>query len=407
MTQPGTETAPAPRSAASPDKPTLVLLDILFCDFESDHEILARYFERFRLTLDSLQQQEVPEGAELLITVQMSADKKEWISRAQEILRTPPKSPRNAIQLWQYEHPAEGYPGGDPDRVDWVKKPNLHSPLREKMFIACHGDLPVERYARVIRVGLDDDDLWMPWQTTNLLMIADAARHDPKVTHDGVLAIGILDTMVGYVGDEGVDVVSSQLRRSLTGDKFHVIDHPTSVADMAAHSPSAVPEQVDVEYHVRFDRRGIGLYAAGGCVPGFIYMRWGQNLSRQGKEYLENEQFGRVHVAAPELVARIPEADVPRSSRELWFSVPGEAPPLKVSARRVGAQVRVNSNYRNLPGRHLKVCYYLMQGSTRVDARWYEEDPRAVFENAPEGVRVRAFVRDADGTIIRAQTGLV
>lgn len=383
---------------------TLVILDILFCDYEQDAEILDRYFARFEHTLASLQAQQVPEDAELLVTIQISSDKRPWIDRLIELLRTPPASSRTRIRIFEYEHPAEGYEGGDPERVDWQKKPNLHSPYREQMFRETHRTLHLDRYPRVIRVGLDDDDLWMPWQTESICAIASAARLDPAVEHDGVLALGMLDTLVGYAGDDGIDVDSAQLKRSLTGEKFHVIDHPKSVDAIAVYSPSAVPERIDVEFHERFARRNIGLYAAGGYTPGFVYMRWGQNLSRQGKEYLETKRFGRVHVDDPGSVATIPREDVPRDDRRLWFGVPGAAVPLKVSVRRLGNDVAVDSNLAFQPGRGLKVCYYLMRGAERIATRWYSTDSEAVFEEAPAGVTVRAYVRAADGTTNRAES---
>lgn len=383
---------------------TLVILDVLFCDNESDPEILDRYFARFEHSLASLQAQEVPEDAELLVTIQMSADKGPWIARTVELLRRPPESWRTRIRLHVYEHPAAGYPGGDPERIDWVKKPNLHSPYRERMFLETHADLQVERYPRVIRVGLDDDDLWMPWQTANICALANAARHDPRVDHEGVLALGMLDTLVGYVGESGVDVESVQLKRSLTGDKFHVIERPESVEAIADLSPSAVPERVDLEFHRRFKRRGVGLYAAGGYVPGFVYMRWGQNLSRQGKEYLELKRFGRVTVPAAGAVAQIAQRDVPRDVRKLWFSVPGAVVPLRVMARRKGTAVEVESNLEDLAGDGVKVCFYLMRGKERIATRWYSVAPNAVFEDAPSGVTVRAFLRAPDGTTTRAES---
>lgn len=386
---------------------TLVILDVLFCDYERDPEILDRYFARFEHTLASLQAQRVPEDVELLVTIQISADKRPWIDRLVRLLRTPTASSRTRIRLFEYEHPAEGYEGGDPERVDWLKKPNLHSPLREQMFRETHRGLHLDRYRRVIRVGLDDDDVWMPWQTATVCAIANAARLDPAVEHDGALALGMLDTLVGYVGDDGIDVDSVQLKRSLTGEKFHVIDDPESVDAIATYSPSAVPERIDVEFHERFARRGIGLYAAGGYTPGFVYLRWGQNLSRQGKEYLETKRFGRVHVDGPAVVASIPHEDVPRDDRRLWFGVPGFVVPLKVSARRRGSDVVVDSNFAFQPGRGLKVCYYLMKGTEHLATRWYSTESKAVFEDAPSGVRVRAYVRATGGSTTRAESEMV
>lgn len=383
---------------------TLVLLEILFCDYERDPDVLARYFERFEHTLASLRAQDVPEGAELLVTIQMSADKQPWIARTAAELRKPVASSRTRFRIYQYEHPTEGYEGGDDSRIDWVKSPNKHSPYREKLFIESHQGLHLERYDRLIRVGLDDDDLWMPWQTENICRVAEVARIDPKVDHEGVLAIGMLDTLVAYAGDDGFSIDSVRLKRSLTGEKFHVIEHPSSIEDVAFYHATAVPERVDREFHERRKRIGIGLYGAGGFTPGLVYMRWGQNLSRKGKEYLEVKRFGRFHAADAGSVALTARADVPHEGGDIWVRLPGEESAFEVTARRVGDSVQVTSNMQAQPGKGWKVCYYLMKGTQRLDTRWYSAASDAVFESAPPGVSVRAFLRAADGSTTRVES---
>ncbi|MGY5765397.1 hypothetical protein ACXET9_09355 [Brachybacterium sp. DNPG3] len=378
---------------------TLVLLEILFCDYERDPEVLDRYFARFEHSLASLRAQEVPEGVELLVTVQMSSDKQPWIGRTAELLRKPVFSPRTRFRLYQYEHPADGYPGGDDSRVDWVKSPNKHSPYRENLFMESHAGLQVERYRRIIRVGLDDDDVWMPWQTENICRIAELARLSPEVTHEGVLAIGMLDTLVAYADDDGFSVDSVRLKRSLTGDKFNVIDNPESLESIAIFHATAVPERVDMESHERLLRIGAGLYGAGGYVPGFAYMRWGQNLSRQGKEYLELKRFGGFRAASASEVFQRRPSDVARDEGRIWVSLPERSEAFAVEARRVGNSIEVDSNLSKQPGASWKVCYYLMNDGKRVDARWYSTESSTIFESAPSGSSVRAFLRGSDGVI--------
>lgn len=393
------------RRDAEPEPVTsLVLLEILFCDFERDPEVLDRYFERFEHTLASLRAQEVPEGAELLATIQMSADKQPWIARAAAELRKPVASPRTRFRIFQYEHPAGGYEGGDESRIDWVKSPNKHSPYREKLFLDSHAGLHVERYDRIIRVGLDDDDLWMPWQTENICRIAETARIDPGVQHEGVLAIGMLDTLIAYADEDGFALDSVRLKRSLTGEKFHVIEHPSSLEEVAFYHATAVPERVDREFHEKRMRIGIGLYGAGGFTPGFVYMRWGQNLSRQGKEYLESKRFGSLRVSDAGAVVSILRADVPRDEGGIWVRLPSDDRAFEVTVRREGDTLHVTSTLAAQPGKGWKVCYYLMDGSRRVDTRWYSADAEAVFEDAPAGSHVRAFLRASDGTTTRTES---
>lgn len=87
--------------------------------------------------------------------------------------------------------------------------------------------------------------------------------------------------------------------------------------------------------------------------------------------------------------------------------MPGFVVPLKVSARRRGSDVVVDSNFAFQPGKGLKVCYYLMKGTEHLATRWYSTESEAVFQDAPSGVRVRAYVRATGGSTTRSGSEMV
>ncbi|GAA1327069.1 hypothetical protein GCM10009592_13510 [Brachybacterium rhamnosum] len=384
---------------------TLVILEMIFCDNESDAQILATYFSRFEITLASVLAQDVPPDAELLVTLHMSRDKVEWIDRVDDMIREVGRSPRLRCNIHLYDHPPEGYPGGDLSRVDWVKGPNKHSPHRERLFLEAHEGLHVDRYRRVLRVNLDDDDLWFPWHVRNLCDAARAARLSPEVSHAGPLALGILDSIIGYVQEGSTTLDVQRLKRTLTGQKFYVIDSPESVDALAPYSSLGVPERIDAEFHERFGKREIGLYGIVGLVPSFVYVRWGQNLSRQGKQYLEVTTFGQVEISGPAAALDLNESEIPHSVDGLRVVVPGDG-ELRVNVRRNARGLLVTTNLEDFPA-GAEVCYYLIHRRNRADARWYSSDPEMTFRDAPPSSSVRAFVRVGTEVVAQAESRAV
>ncbi|MGP5384740.1 hypothetical protein [Brachybacterium tyrofermentans] len=381
------------------DARTLVLLETIFCDYESDPEILGNYFSRFELTVASLARQEIPEGVAFRATIYLSTDKGEWGDRVREVVSAAQESAGHGVELriHDYTHPEIGYPEGDPTRVDWAKNPSKHSPYREQLFEAAHGDVDRSTLDRLIRVTVDDDDLWLPWHVKNLVEIAARARADERVTWEGVLAIGLLDVNVGYAGDEGVTLDSVALERTLTGDKYYVIDQPAQLETLWPYSPWSIPEVMDKNQKRRLEQRGIGLYAARNYVPSFVYMRWGQNLSIQRKDGLIITTLGRTPVTAPADILDLTPEQVPHREAPLWFGILRGR--LSIDARRNGTTVDVFTSFDDIAMPSSEICYYLMQGSEKVGMISYSRKGRVVFRNAPPGVKVRGYHK-RDGKVV-------
>ncbi|MGP9707002.1 hypothetical protein [Brachybacterium sp. AOP24-D1-21] len=386
---------------------TLVLLETIFCDYESDPEILGNYFSRFELTVTSLSRQEVPEGVTFRTTIYLSTDKGEWgdrvralVARAQEAA-----SPRVEIRIHDYTHPEIGYPEGDPTRVDWAKNPSKHSPYREQLFEAAHNDVDRNSLDRLLRVTIDDDDIWLPWHVKNLVEVAARAREDERVSWDGVLAIGLLDVNLGYTGEGGVALETLALERTLTGDKYYVIDKPAELETLWPYSPWSIPEVMDLNQKRRLEQRGIGLYAVRNYVPSFVYMRWGQNLSIQRKDGLIIRTLGRTPVASPAALLDLTPDEVPHVDAPLWFGILRGR--LSVEARRNGTTVDVFTSFDDIALPDSEVCYYLMQGAEKVGMLPYSRKGRVMFRNVPPGVKVRAYHKRGGKVVERIDSRLV
>ncbi|WP_282852877.1 hypothetical protein [Gulosibacter sediminis] len=378
---------------------TLILLEMIFCDFENDPDILSSYFERLQLTLESLSKQQVPAHAELSVVVYVSQDKGTWIDKVQgEIDRwAEVRDARVSITTHTYDHPGIGYPEGDPTRVDWQKNPSKHAPYREQLFTSSCAAVDFGAYDRLIRVTLDDDDIWLPWHTTTLVTVAEAARSDERIAHQEDLALGLLDVNLAYIGDHEVEVRTVALERTLTGDKFYVIDKPGARDDLAKRSAWSIPEIMDKEQQRKMAHHGVGLYAVRNFVAGFVYMRWGQNLSRQRKDGFQLVGLGSQTLSTARDVLGLSQKQVPTGrTSELWFGIlPGR---FKVEAKRRGRRLEVSTNFDDVKKSGAQLALQVMRGNKRIDVRAYGQSANAVFEDVPPAVTVRAFIR-RDGEV--------
>lgn len=378
---------------------TLVLLETIFCDNESDPEILGKYFARFELTVASLARQEVPNGTSFRATVYLSDGKGEWGLRVRDLITSAQEdaAPGVELRLHEYSHPEIGYPEGDATRVDWAKNPNKHSPYRERLFEAAHTDVDLESLDRLLRVTIDDDDLWLPWHIRNLVDIARSARQDERVGWKGVLAIGLLDTNVAYVGEDSVIVETLALERTLTGDKFYVIDEPAQLDTLRPYSPWSIPEVMDKNQRRLLEKRGIGLFAARNYAPSFVYMRWGQNLSIQRKDGFIIRTLGRTPVRVPANVLELTPDQVSYVEAPLWLGILRGR--LTIKARRNGATVEVSTTFDGIASPTSEICFYLLKEGEKIGNIGYSRKGRAIFRDAPPGVKVRGFHR-RDGKVV-------
>ena len=377
----------------------LMILESMFCDNEQDEEVLADYFRRFRHTLGSVLRQDLPEELELLVTVYMSSDKRRWIDHAWAIVDAADLPARTVVRIREYDHPREGYPPAA--GVDRLKSPNKHAPHRDRLFQDAHRHLDLAAYRSLIRVAVDDDDLWLPHHARELHRIAREARR--RLPHAGALALGPVDCVIGYLSEDGVEADVVSLRRTLTGQKFYTVEHPTS-GDAASLSPWSVPEILDEPMAHRLAERGITLRYVKGSRPGFVYLRWGRNLSNYRKDYHVAHSFGTFRVGSVEELAVVDGHGLPDAGAELEFGTFGHQ--LEVgAARSADGTVRYTTNFESLRLPGAEICFYLLQDGRRIDVRAYGPRGSGVFRDAPEGVSVKAFVRDARGIVLREESG--
>ena len=307
----------------------LMILESMFCDNEQDQEVLSDYFRRFRHTLGSVLRQQLPDELELLVTVYMSSDKRRWIDHAWAIVDAAELAPNMVVRIREYDHPPGRHPAAT--GVDRLKSPHKHAPHRDRLFQEAHRDVDLSVYRSLVRVAVDDDDLWLPHHAGELHRIArEGRRRHPGA---GVLALGPVNCVIGYLSEDGVEADVVSLRRTLTGEKFYTVEHPTAEG-VATLSPWSVPEILDDAMAQRLAERGITLRYVKGNRPGFVYVRWGRNLSNYRKDYHVAHSFGTFRTGSVEELAAVEANALPEVELGLEFGTLGQEP--EVRAARAG-----------------------------------------------------------------------
>lgn len=393
---PDPEEEDAAQEPGPPPVRTLLLIETMFCDNEHDPEVLDTYFERFRLCLRALQRLEVPPAAEILVTIYFSTDKEKHLEQTRRLLAAVALPEGVRIRLHEYTHPAEGYPGDD--RIDWVKSPNKHAPFRDRLFAQAHRDVDFGGFERLIRMAVDDDDVLLPHQARNMLGMAAAAEAEaPEVD---VIVLGPLRTYVAYVDGEAVDVEEVDMRRSLTGNKAFVIRRP-GTTEFGQLSPWSAPELMTAVQARSIRARGQQLVPVHGNEPGFVYMRWGQNLSAHRKDFHTVRTRSRRHLDRLDEVLELrPTTEAEGLSFDL---VPLD---LRLTARRSGAQVRVTSNFDKLRASAGHICFQVFHEGRRIAGTSYARRASARFDDVPEGARIRGFVKFEGEIVGRCEVGV-
>ncbi|MEW1978946.1 heparinase II/III family protein [Kocuria palustris] len=369
---------------------TLVLLETMFCDNEHDPQVLADYFSRFELCLASLSAVRIPAGAEMVVTVYISTDKTQYRAAVQRILEESRGTRDRGLrfQIVDYDHPREGY--GDDERIDWLKSPNKHAPYRDELFRKAHGSFTLTDFDQLLRMAIDDDDLFLPGHIETMVDLASMALADAPGTD--VVVLGPLRTYVAYI-DGDVQLHDVEMRRSLTGNKAFVVRNPTH-EKVQGLSPWSVPELMTAVQRAAVHSRGQELRPVHGHRPGFVYMRWGQNLSAHRKDFHITQTHATHRLESPADLLSFVEEPV---TAELGFEiVPLD---LRATARRIGDSVTVTSNFDKLRAGGGHVCFQVYHGATRIASTPYSKRGSARFEEVPRGSVIRGFVR-LDGEIV-------
>ncbi|MCQ2000401.1 hypothetical protein [Arthrobacter zhaoxinii] len=374
----------------------LLWIDTVFCDAESDPAVIERYLQRFVLTLATLGKQVIPEDTDLRLTINLSRDKCALVPRITEAIRRMDPEIRYGSRIHVYDHPAAGYGVPTSAHIDKIKNPNKQPGRREALFSEASSTEQWDEYQAMIRISMDDDDLYFSGHLNQICTVADTLLDNYP---GSVCAAGLYRQNLGTVTSHGVTLTTVDFNRVIPGNKFYVI--PSGhFQDAAAYSPWGIPELIDEDAVDRFGQRGVVLTLARANEPTFVYMRRASNLSRQSKaEYIDATHGERVFATEDDLARYVCSAPVTGPSNIVLAALPRE---FRLSASRsANGRVSVSTNLEAMFGPDHQMALYLMLGTERLDMRWYSENQDAVFHNVPSGCSIRAFVRNRGEIISR------
>lgn len=383
-----TEIAAAPTVQSSGK--TLIWLDTILCDAETDAMVVDRYLERFMLTLKSIGHQRLPKGTDFRLIVHLSYDKAHLAPIIQAALDSLPNALRTSAKIHLYEHPAHGYGVPAGSHVDLIKNPNKQPGRREDLFSAASNDVEFSDFDAVIRISMDDDDLYLPGHLEQVSSIAATLLLDSP---DRPSAAGLYQCYLAHIGDAGSGMDHVSFSRVIPGNKFFVIPK-TAYQKLADYSPWSIPELIDDEAAESFLKRGIRLTLARNNLPTFVYMRRSLNLSGQSKDHFtDGIHESRNYTDEAELFLDVVSEDAAPSPLPQWHLEP-LLRTLRLSCQRTtGDVIRAETNFSRMYGPGHEIAYYLLEDGIRVDTKWYSSDNTVYFTAPSSPCTVRAFVR--------------
>lgn len=253
----------------------LILYEIMFCDYEQNPEVLRNFRDVWLANLNRMASFDLPTGSDIKIIVYLSEDKIEERKLFFEALDQLSKKQAQRFVHVAYAHPREGYGYDSNSHPDLWKNPNKVAPRRDVLFEKALKGISLADYDRYIRASIDDDDYLMPWQFFQLIEAAELAYEPSKV-----VGVGLRNEVVAYAGKKSADVV--QFSHHMHGNKFYISDR-TGFQLLRKLSPWSIPEVFDEKNRTRLAKAGATLKVVEGGAPGYIYCRWGHNLSLHDK----------------------------------------------------------------------------------------------------------------------------
>lgn len=366
-----------------------VVIETLFCDGETKLMTQMMYFRRFERTLLSMSRVRVPESVRAMHVIYISSDKKQWLPRLRTAVEHYAQSSRIETKIVVYAHPSHGYPALTAGHPDVLKGPNKQAPLRNRLFLAAQLDIAPDH--TLVRMTIDDDDLWLPWQLEEMLKAIDRAYEHVEYPAFG---IGLRRNFLAHVDENGVRIEDVSMSRMLTGNKAFVF--PPDQRDKALlYAPWNVPETMTENYRQQYRAQGIDLVVFEGNRPGFVYMRRGSNLSNQHKTgfITETHEVSTV-VDENALLAHLSEPTRTSQTSEATFTI--DPPVYRITVKRGGDDVSYHSNVKSALGNNVRLAFHLLSGTTVIAKTGYGRVASGVFRNAPPGCRVKMYVQRAD-----------
>lgn len=313
-------------------KPTLVVLESIFCDYEFDPQIRQRFLQPWLASIAQLSKLRVPLNSTAMFILYLSEDKEMEINAVRDLISGFPEDIRDLFKVVTYSHPPEGYGYEDAKHPDLIKNPNKVAPQRDRLFDKALSNVDVHAYERIIRLALDDDDFLLEWQLDEIVRAADLAY-----TPDEIIAVGMPNQVVSYIEPKRADVVS--MTHQLNGTKFYV-SSTNLFQKQRRLSPWSIPEYFNDKNISRMARAGVRLVTVQDNVPGLIYCRWGHNLSLHDKSGYYTNLFEYIEFSSVESMVSTLEGKLPSSAdafrkhpRPVIFHDPTAVTANKVPAR--------------------------------------------------------------------------
>lgn len=309
-----------------------VVVETIFADTEMRAEPLDRLLGLFKQTIESLTEQEIPDGVECLSVVYCSVDKVlEIVTISKILLQANEVNSRFKFLLVPYSHPTDGYPEPSNGHVDARVLPNKYYAERSLALfqracnrVALESDLA---WDSCVRVAIDDDDVWLPWAVEEIHRQTMAIL---AVNGRAVRAIGLANQYIYYPVESGrLDRVSLDV--CLTGSKFFVA---RSWSALSTVTPWMLPERFSANVERQFRHRGIDLRVVRNSRPFLIYIRSRFSLSKMMKteHYIRDPYIvtGVGDSSCAISAAKAMQEDEPILTNEPIFEI--DAPSLAVSA---------------------------------------------------------------------------
>ncbi len=262
----------------------LIINETLFCDTETDEEVLSLYFSRFQRLIQSWSAQKTADADtdwRLINVVYVSEDKAAWVEAIKLALTQSPAHPNIQHHLQTYRHPDKGYDFGPGAHIDQIKNPNKTSKFRDTLTRQATPHIRNHKWfqtaAFVARTYIDDDDLVAPHHFDN---IAAQSAQGLAQHRESVYAFSFADAFICYSRENGVELNAVKFKTPPVGTKviaFRDKDKFDSI------SPLSIHDRVDELAHAQFAERGIYLTLVENGNPSWCYMRRGNNLSQQDK----------------------------------------------------------------------------------------------------------------------------
>lgn len=370
-------------------------IETIFCDTERDVEKLDSYLIRCLSMIRSLSLLHVPTDSKAYAVLYVSNDKKAYIDRIRGFSDSLNWRGVN-FAIHEYTHPADGYKESESaNHLDRMRNPNKSfSGRRNKLFTQAL-DARIDESDQVVRLGLDDDDVFLP---THLEEI-DSIVNSISTLSSGTFACGLTQTMLGYTEEHTFRVEFVDFTRSVTGNKFFFIP-PEDRDQLINSSPWRLPELVDKRVVERFRQSGTPLHVIRNNAAGMVYMRRGDNLSRQSKAPYVAELHKTVTYSSEDAFLK----DLDRIEGRIGnrsFVIKPVPTALAVSiVRNDEDTIIVSTNYKEVFSEGHSVAFYLLLDGNRIANLDFQDGESAEFLDAPMNVQVRAFVRNEAKKIV-------